>query len=532
MTPRWISLVFACDDIEPIKTFLTSIAIVRTQRSDETAGILSLLDTIDWHLYQNKINLTSFESETCYQLGIQSHQFSLQIDMQKPLYPWLNPDDIVPDYIGRKLKEFSSNRVFISQADCQVSKSEFMIIDSLEMPVCEIWLINLKSISTYCVRIMPRRGFKREFTSAYNSIINFLSGIGITPLEADPFDIILRNSNRSKNDYAQLVSYRVEPNESTCSAIGGALAQFAQMAGINRPWIADHPDPEFLHDFRIALRRTSCMINSFTATLKLIDTTSIESELKTFAKATATTRDLENLGESIRSLEKLLGNYNRFSALSEIVAQELDVQYRELSGLTASSRCENLISSMARLAKRCSLLNLVTTQSDRREMHESKGQIDQGPTVPISVTAKSAISLQYESFIRLVAKAKKHPSDRLHHRLRKEIRQYRYLMEFLNGIDETSTFTKTISKLKELQSELGRVQDANIQIDLLGQLCENYLVERSVQKAVNKFLVDQRKQGLAKYQKQIKHFSKSPSLHDIQLAFTAGRSDPESYFLL
>lgn len=519
MTARWNSLVFVCEDIRPIEQFLASIAAVHAEHSPLSVGTLSLLDTMDWNLYQNGIDVTAFESEIQYQLGIQGDDFSLLIDVPKPTHSWLNPKDIVPTYLSNKISEHSSNRVLVAQATSEVTKREFTIVNSQDLPVCEIWLLKIRPISRYCIRIMPRRGFNNAFTTVYKSIVTLLDDLAIDTSEGDPFDLILRDSNRSRNDYANLLSYSIDPNESTSSAIGVALARFAHMGGINRPWIASHPDAEFLHDFRIALRRTSCMMKSFAAILKTIDTTSIESEIKTFARATATTRDLENLGSSIEKFEKLSGHYGQCSRLSDIIAQELNEQYDELSVLTNSPRCDDLILSLARLAKRCSLLNLVTTQSIRWDPYDGKGPIELGPTVPISIAARSIVALQCDSFMRVVSKAKKRPSNNSHHKLRKEIRQFRYLLEFLRSINDGTQATRIISKLKDLQSELGQIQDANIQIELLQQLCASYLIKKSVQKAMTRYLTHQRKQGLAKYKKQIKYFSKSSSLREIQLAF-------------
>ncbi|TYC55470.1 CHAD domain-containing protein [Marinobacter sp. BW6] len=201
-------------------------------------------------------------------------------------------------------------------------------------------------------------------------------------------------------------------------------------------------DDEFLHQYRIAIRRSRAIAESVQevtgdkALAKAVQT------LKRHARATGPLRDLHVF---LQDLPGLCGDNSEIRAALQIwFEREAANRHKKLVKRLQSKRYHDSMEHW---------LNLI----ESRKFHKLAGTLR-------AKDIRKAVGRRIKEFNKLTAELMHTSPDEDIHRLRKQLKRIRYLMEL-----DSKTWKPVLKTLKARQKLYGRFQDLHVQIELLDQ---------------------------------------------------------------
>jgi CHAD domain-containing protein len=235
--------------------------------------------------------------------------------------------------------------------------------------------------------------------------------------------------------------------------LGGYLEHFRDHeAGVR----ADG-DPEDLHDYRVALRRTRSLLAAGRRVFPDEELTLLRALATWMAGVTSPVRDLDVL------LEDLDGITGR-------VSPELCDGVEPLRGALLAARAESFDALMEALD--CDRYGVLLRRWQAMATVYRVGGGDPGPDAgrPAGDVSNELILAAYKR-MRRRGKAAMATDDRTQwHDLRKALKRFRYLVNGFAPMYGAGAFTKVQRQLSDLQDTLGRLQDHHVQAAIVEQV--------------------------------------------------------------
>lgn len=299
------------------------------------------------------------------------------------------------------------------------------------------------------VRVIPLRGWRAEA----ESVSDALADAGLPPAGTPMLDTALTAVGREVRDYSQKFRLALSPHQDAASASRAILARLFDDLERNEEGTRHDIDPEFLHDYRVAVRRTRSAMSAFG---KVFDADALAPHAGAFRDLGRLTGDKRNLDVHLIDFDghlELLDEAQR-AAMAEL-RRELEAQCQEAGNALASY----LKSAAYRAFKR-----------DYRRFLDRP--VASGPAAGMAVH-RFADQVLWKAYRRIVkdgrAITRKSPDAELHE-LRKRGKKFRYLMEFFQSLYPPKPMKGAIAELKRLQDRLGLFQDQCVQMETLESL--------------------------------------------------------------
>jgi CHAD domain-containing protein len=227
-------------------------------------------------------------------------------------------------------------------------------------------------------------------------------------------------------------------------------------------------DTEFLHDLRVAVRRTRAAIKLLGDTLPGGLAARYRDEFKWLGDLTTPVRDLD---VHLLGFEDLAGSLIAFPAADlepfrDFLARRRALEFRRLAAGLRSPRFRVLVHDW-----RKALLEV-------RDVPGKRQRKQAAAALAAERTGRATAQL----LRRGAAIAATSPAESLHD-LRKRGKELRYLLEFFAPIFDAAVYRSVISDLKKLQDCLGDFQDSEVQRDEIGVLAQAMLRDSAPQGA-------------------------------------------------
>lgn len=240
----------------------------------------------------------------------------------------------------------------------------------------------------------------------------------------------------------------VEPDDTAFEAATDIIAAYIPVARANEGGIIADYDTEFLHDYRVALRKIRSVLSLFKDVYDESQTADIKDRFADLMGPTGRLRDLDVYLLEKQRYYDLLPNtlHGGLDAIFKMFAEERKVEKANLSRHLESKTYEKEISSLARLFKK------------RRKLNA-------GPKAELAahVYACDLIWQRYRKICRIAAGIGPETDDAEVHILRIHCKKLRYLMEFFAPLFPKPDFKSLIKPLKLLQENLGFYHDYAVQ---------------------------------------------------------------------
>jgi CHAD domain-containing protein len=254
------------------------------------------------------------------------------------------------------------------------------------------------------------------------------------------------------------VEVPLRPDERTDVAVIALLARLAEVMDLNLPGTLDDIDPEFLHDLRVALRRSRSLLREMKGVLPPAERDRFREELRWLQQVTGPVRDLDVHLADIESYVAVLP----VDFAADLAPLRATLERRRVRELRAMRR---VLRSPRRAQLRddwVAFLGAVPAIPD--------GEDRPNASQPVGQVARERIAKVYGQMLEMGSAIDAGSPGQALHDLRKRGKELRYLLELFGSLLPPAPTKPLVSALKALQDTLGRFQDREVQADALRDL--------------------------------------------------------------
>lgn len=308
-------------------------------------------------------------------------------------------------------------------------------------------------------QVLPLLGYQGEA----EQVVKHLARHGATSSGAGPLELLLKHTNRVPQQYTLRPSFGLEMETPAREAVGRIVRAMLAIAVRNVPGILDDLDTEFLHDYRICLRKVRSILGLLKEVYPDEETSRMRTILADLARQTNRLRDLDVY---------LLARDQYLGLLPPGLRPSLESMFLDFS------------SERDRALKR--VVSALRSPSHRRLLEEVtayfSGNVTLDPLpaaeLPVGPMVFCRVYQRYRKIRAIAAEIGAEAPDEAVHRLRIECKKLRYLMEFFSEIIPQQEGGEMLKMLRRLQNRLGEFNDASVQQESLmeyGLRCKSEL---------------------------------------------------------
>ena len=270
-------------------------------------------------------------------------------------------------------------------------------------------------------------------------------------------------AGKQPGSYSSKLTCQLKPEQRADEGAKAILRQMLKVMRANEAGIKADIDTEYLHDFRIAIRRTRSLLSQVKQIFAAEDTERFKRDFRTLGKLSNELRDLDvyllseekyrsalpvEMGEDIGPLFNYLRE-RRVTALNDVINGLESKTYTRITG-----DWETFL------------------QQPRAKKKEAANAAE-----PVIDLARRRIYKRYCRIINDGTYILDHTRDELLHDLRLECKKLRYLLEFFACLFPRKEMTRLIKQLKRLQDNLGEFTDLLVQQEYLMHIAEELPIE-------------------------------------------------------
>lgn len=349
-----------------------------------------------------------------------------------------------------KLKELIGLRAIRPVADSMLAESLHELRNELGKIVCRVSCQSIANARQSAgeplnlCRIVPLKGYEHEAVQAFNRLL----ANGAEPCSSPIFAKVFEQSGATPAEYTLRPEFGITQDMPAREAASRIVNSMLELIHRNIPGLLNDIDTEFLHDYRICLRKTRSLLGLLKDVYPEAETKSIREALGEMARSTNSLRDLDVYMLSRDEYSSMLPSELR-SATDEMFldfAKERKTQLKKVVSRIKSGKYKTFFEDMA---------NFFSGQSGHAESRNAE--------VPVKNLAYAHIYRRFRKVRRLSAAITVDSPDEMLHQVRIECKKLRYLMEFFSEIIPQNEVDSAQKQLRRLQGRLGEFNDASVQ---------------------------------------------------------------------
>ena len=441
------------------KTDATTMDAIRSELARLFDGVRELagtetfdvLDSFDWRLFKRGWLL--LKTQDCYTIvDIHGRQQIGRVaaDNRKPRrFHWEFPESDV----ATCLSDILEMRALLPLGEITKRWVDYDLLNSDEKIVARLTLqaygANDGMESVRQCRLKPVRGY----TKAADQIVTCLGRLGLQPVEQPPVLSVLTRKGLAPGGYSSKINISLKPETTAAEAVRCIMENLISVMHVNIPGVRQDIDTEFLHDFRVSVRRARSLLSQMKGVLDAETTANLQQRFKVMGGVTGNVRDLDVY---------LLKKTEYTNMVPDFLQPGINKLFRTLQQKRRYAK-DRMIRAMAATDFKAALSDLdAFVESDPSA--NSDGPLS---TLPIGGLAKAVI---YKRFRRIIRKgghvSASTPDERLHD-LRIDCKKLRYLLEFFTSLFPEDQMKTLVKQLKQLQENLGDFNDLSVQQNFL-----------------------------------------------------------------
>jgi len=425
---------------------------------ESSESLKTLFDTFDWRLYKNDLILIR-ENKSYYLYNLNSNRefAKLTLKSQKlPAFSWNFPES----GLKKKLTEHLGVRALIPIIDLTENLKIFSILNDDQKTVARLYFRSVRhrkkinpNISS--LTLSSLRGYEDEFSQ----INKILLSEGLTRINNIYLETI-KSSGINPGGYSSKLNIKLGTEITSLEAVKIILKQLVETIKLNEEGIKKDIDTEFLHDFRVAVRRARSAISQIKYVLPSDIAVKIRSDLAVIGKMTNRLRDLDVY---------LLKKAEYTDLLPAELRNGLDSVFKKLS----DERRNELKKLKTELSKK-HYKNIIENAQNHLNMEYPPEATGKNADIAAILLSKKYIWKKYTKIISSGLSIKDNTPNSALHDLRIECKKLRYLLEFFYTLYPPDQLDKIIMQLKRLQDNLGDFNDLLIQQQSLKEVLANF----------------------------------------------------------
>lgn len=430
-----------------------------------TAGCRrTYLDTFDWRLYNKNLVLELDQSQPLNQLRLRNRGRETEIISQPVKSMPQFPDELPAGRLRDRLVKICKMRALLPVVSAYHEYTADDVRDNNGKTILR--LIEARyhrndgarnNIVHEQLVLEPLRGYHDE---ADDIRVSLESRLPLSPEQPDPFDSLCHRHDIHPGLYQTKLKLHLSPDERADRALGHILAYLLSIMEVNEAGIRDDLDTEFLHDFRIACRRSRTLITQVRGVLSEQDREHARAVFAWLSEITGPCRDMDVFLLDLDSLAGNAGLDSRGEAmvdLRHVLEQERrPARARLLRGLR-SKRYERFKKDWDHVLQRA-----------------AAGECDAvAAGEPVLTVANRNIWRVYKKILKEGADIDPTVDTVALHELRKRGKKLRYLLEAFQTLYPPEEIREVIGTLKKLQDNMGAIVDAAVQSETLQHVRNN-----------------------------------------------------------
>ncbi|MCG8606724.1 CHAD domain-containing protein [bacterium] len=410
-------------------------------------------DTFDWRLYHRGLILFK-EARTYHLYDLQEARLiaiSTPKSQSHPKFSWEFPEGT----LRNTLQAIVDVRALLPVTGTETYVQRMRILNDDEKTVLRVQVEDVQAVTKRgrkdlgeSIKLIPVRGYRREF----QQFKRFLSRLHVERVSTDPLSRALSSAEKIPGEYSSKMLVRLNPNESASFALRKILSHLLQTMKQNEEGIKADLDTEFLHDFRVAVRRTRSALTQIKGVFRQSDVDRFSEDFVQLGKLTNRMRDLDVYLLKQDQYRHMLPDSLKpgLQSIFTSLRQERGEEHQKLIKALESRNYQKIVSDYR------TFLN--SKESDTGGKNRDKAIIK---------VARKVISHRYQAVISDGEKIhERSPDDELHS-LRIQCKKLRYLMEFFASLFPKREINQLIKHLKRLQDNLGDFNDYYMQQETL-----------------------------------------------------------------
>jgi CHAD domain-containing protein len=257
---------------------------------------------------------------------------------------------------------------------------------------------------------------------------------------------------------------RLDPASTALDVVVAVLEALLTAMGVNEPGTRADTDSEFLHDYRVAVRRSRSVLGFAKGVVPAGLLDHLRAEFKWLGDITTPTRDLDVYLLTYDDFESSLPDPIQpdLHPLKSFLVEQQAVAHAELVANLDSLRYADLLDRY------------------RAWLDDPAGEPGEAPEaqVPATEFAASRVWKAYRSLVKDGRRITDDTPPPQVHELRKDGKKLRYALECFASLFPAEDVAPLVKELKAVQDVLGDFQDAEVQKDSLRHFGEALVVER------------------------------------------------------
>jgi CHAD domain-containing protein len=432
------------------------------------------LDTFDWRLYKAGLTLQFEQFRRGGRLVLSKADGTPQAE--QPVTRWPRrpglAEDLPPGPVRDRILVLTSPRALlpIVKAASTVSVNRLLNADGKTVArlVEEHVTVTAPTPTTAggtTAELPPRLAVAevRGYPSQARKAAGLLASVpGVSHASQSVFIAALTALGRHPADYTSGVEAEITATMPASVAVARLLLRLLDTVELNVDGVLRDIDTEFLHDLRVAVRRTRSAIKLLGAVLPADLAEHFKAEFKWLGDVTTPVRDLDVhlLGFDALTEQLVAASPDDLEPLRAFLVRRRAREFRRLAAALRGPRFRAITDDW-----RKALLEIRDVDGPRRRR----------PTA--AVLARAATG---KAFRRVAAQGDAITSDsppESLHDLRKRAKELRYLLEFFAPLYDQVAYRKVLSDLKQLQDCLGEFQDSEVQRHEIHDLADAMLTD-------------------------------------------------------
>ena len=414
---------------------------------------ICFFDTFDWRLFNKSLVLYGSGSKL-FLRKLAKNEIKHTIDITSlPVFIWEFPDG----ELKRHLAPIIKMRALLKLAEVYSRSTPYRVLNRDEKTVARLVYEDLRSSGAKDAPALashlwlkPVKGYPKYLRDLAKRFEE--AGLTIRNKE-EIFYKALEIEDKKPGSYSAKVNIQLDPGMRSDEATRVILRFLLHVIRINEINLEKDLDTEFVHDFRVAIRRTRSALGQ----IKFVFPTKTTDRFK---KDFAFVGKLSN---ELRDLDVYLLNEDSYKAmLPTALRDDIDPLFDHLRK-KRSKAFQKVISGLK--TKKYAKILQDWEAFLNKPIQDSATPSNAG--IAINDLARKRIYKKYRSVVKAGNLILENAEDEMLHVLRIHCKKLRYLMEFFSSLFARKKINVLIAQLKKLQDNLGDYNDLCVQEEYL-----------------------------------------------------------------
>jgi len=479
------------DDLSIPALISTLQASFPVQVLAETVYHRVFYDTFDWRLYKHGSLLEVHEdgkSQRIYWRADKDDQLRIQLGLRK--VPHLAAELPAGEF-RRQLQSAIGVRELLPRIKLRIKRQSLAVLDKNKKIVVRLHLdvywyspgkLHANRVLTRRLTMKAVKGFAKDYQQVETFLLAMPLPVPLQPAQDNVLKLALIATGTSTDDYSTRLILRLDPEIPDEAVLKEILLRLLEIMRQNTAGSIRGKDIEFLHDYRVAIRKIR-------VALKQLDHVQPQAALTDYKQFFSRLCKLTN---PVRDIDVFLHQMENHQTYLEPSDWQQLQSLREYLLLTRAEAQKKFVEEL----KSTHYRETVKQWRDYLEHSESAISDADKPGRAIHKLADELLwGINRKTIEQGKAVAGNNEAEALH-ALRISFKKLRYLMEFFRGLYPAGRQLRDlIEKLSRVQDDLGKFNDRQIQMDMvkafIGQSDDKAAIKAS-QQMIKKLELQQR----------------------------------------